>query len=197
MLHALTAIGPVPPHERELAQFGRFIGSWDLDVRYYTDDGSVRRHVAGEWHFGWVLEGRAIMDVWTVPPRVERVAAAPAEPPGEYGATLRFYDPRIGAWRSTWHGPVHGVVWPFIARPAGDAPGDGPRDAMVLERTDEAGALVRWIFSDLEPDPAAPDAFRWRAVESMDGGTTWLLRQTMIATRRGSVSARVEDALTR
>lgn len=68
---------------------------------------------------------------------------------------------------------------------------------MALERTDDVGTLVRWIFSDLEPDPAAPDRFRWRAVESTDGGTTWLLRQTMVATRRGSVSAGADDTLTR
>jgi len=26
----------------------------------------------GEWHFGWVLEGRAIQDVILAPPREER-----------------------------------------------------------------------------------------------------------------------------
>ena len=28
-----------------------------------------QRRRNGEWHFGWVLEGRAIQDVWIVPPR--------------------------------------------------------------------------------------------------------------------------------
>ncbi len=176
MLDALSAPGPAPHLARELAQFGRFVGSWDLDVVYYADDGSVRRRVAGEWHFGWALEGRAVVDVWTVPPRAERDAAgtgagAADAAPGEYGATLRFYDARLGAWRSTWHGPVHGIVWPFVAREVGDE--------MVLERTDEAGALVRWIFSNIEAD-----RFRWRAVESADGGATWRVRQTMAAARR-------------
>ncbi|HEU4563696.1 MAG TPA: hypothetical protein VFS05_03565 [Gemmatimonadaceae bacterium] len=169
MLDALAASGPVPHLRRELMQFGRLVGSWDLDVTYFAEDGSVRRRVPGEWHFGWVLEGRAVADVWMVPPRAERTAAEP--PPGEYGMSLRFFDSRIGAWRSTWHGPVHGIVWPFIAREIGDE--------MVLERTDEAGALVRWIFSDVRDD-----AFHWRAVKSTDGARTWRLEQTMVATRR-------------
>ena len=170
MPDALRAAGPVPHLTRELMQFGRFVGSWDLDVIYFAADGSIRRHVAGEWHFGWALEGRAVADVWMVPPHAERRTTEPA--PGEYGMTLRFYDPRLGAWRSTWHGPVNGVVWPFIAREVGDE--------MVLERTDEQGELVRWIFSDI-----SDDSFRWRAVRSADDGGTWRVEQTMAATRRG------------
>ena len=38
--------------------YGRFVGSWDLDVTQFPGDGSARRR-KGEWHFGWVLEGRA------------------------------------------------------------------------------------------------------------------------------------------
>ena len=169
MLEALAATGPVPHLRQELQQFGRLVGSWDLDVTYYAEDGAVRRRVAGEWHFGWVLEGRAVADVWMVPPRADRESTEP--PPGEYGLSLRFYDPRIGAWRSTWHGPVHGIVWPFVAREIGDE--------MVLERTDDAGCLVRWIFSDV-----LDESFRWRAVKSADEGRTWHLEQTMEATRR-------------
>jgi len=169
MIDALGATGPVPHLARELMQFGRFVGSWDLDVTYFAADGSVRRRVAGEWHFGWALEGRAVADVWMVPMRAERQAAEPA--PGEYGMTLRFYDPRLGAWRSTWHGPVNGIVWPFIAREIGDE--------MVLERTDERGELVRWIFSGIRAD-----SFHWRAVRSTDGGAAWGVEQTMEAIRR-------------
>jgi hypothetical protein len=181
MPDALVATGPVPHLARELMQFGRFVGSWDLDVIYFAEDGSIRRHLAGEWHFGWALEGRAIVDVWMVPPRAERQATEPA--PGEYGMTLRFYDPRLGAWRSTWHGPVNGIVWPFIAREIGDE--------MVLERTDEQGEQVRWIFSEI-----SHDNFRWRAVRSADGGATWRVEQTMAATRRGlrGASSSTEDS---
>lgn len=169
LLDALHAAGPAPHLARDLALFGRLVGSWDLDVTYYAEDGTVRRRVAGEWHFGWALEGRAVADVWMVPPRAERHATDPA--PGECGLTLRFYDPHLGAWRSTWHGPVHGVVWPFVAREVGDE--------VVLERTDDAGTLVRWTFSDV-----TGERFHWRAAESTDRGATWRLQQTMAAVRR-------------
>lgn len=48
--------------------FEPFIGSWDLDITWYGH-GAVTRRAKGEWHFAWVLEGRAIQDVWVVPPR--------------------------------------------------------------------------------------------------------------------------------
>jgi hypothetical protein len=164
----LLAEGPAPAHHEALMQFSRLVGSWSLDVTYYAGDGSVRRPTPGEWHFAWVLEGRAVADVWMVPPRAQRTATEP--PPGEYGMSLRFYDPRIGAWRSTWHGPVNGIVWPFIARAVGDE--------MVLERVDEAGELVRWIFSEIPSD-----SFRWRPVRSRDGGESWVVGQVMEAKR--------------
>lgn len=169
MLDALGAPGPDPRHVDKLMQFGRFVGAWDLDVVYYDEQGKVRRRTPGEWSFGWVLEGRAIEDVWIVPPRGQRPKDGP--PPGEYGVTLRFYDPRIDAWRSTWHGPVNGVVMPFTAREAGGE--------MVLERTEDDGSLSRWIFGEIRPK-----SFHWRAIRSGDGGKTWRLEQEMFATRR-------------
>jgi len=167
MLDALHSDGPNQLHTKKLMQFGRFVGSWDLDVIYYDDEGQVRRRTPGEWHFGWVLEGRAIEDVWTIPPRRDRPSSGP--PPGEYGVTLRFYDPSIDAWRSTWHGPVNGIVWPFIAREVGDE--------MILERQSEDGSTTRWIFSQIRQD-----SFHWRAVKSTDG-VNWQLEQEMFAKR--------------
>lgn len=170
MLDALHAPGPNAEHRDKLMQFAPMIGSWDLDVIYYDENGEIRRRSPGEWHFGWALEGRAVEDVWTIPPRSQRPADGP--PPGEYGVTLRFYDPRIDAWRSTWHGPVNGFVLPFIARQEGDE--------MVLAREEGDGKLVRWIFSKIEGN-----SFHWRAVSSTDGGETWRLDQEMFATRAG------------
>jgi hypothetical protein len=168
MENALHADGPNEMHRDQLMQFGRFVGSWDLDVIYYDEQGGIRRRSPGEWHFGWALEGRAIEDVWMIPLRRDRPPSGP--PPGEYGVTVRFYDASIDAWRSTWHGPVNGLVWPFIARQI--------EDEMVLERTGDDGSTIRWIFSRIQPD-----SFHWRAVKSADGGASWQLEQVMFATR--------------
>jgi len=62
LLEALGADGPAADRAGKMDLYGRFIGSWDLDVRQFSDDGRERRR-AGEWHFGWALEGRAVQDI--------------------------------------------------------------------------------------------------------------------------------------
>jgi len=42
------------------------VGSWDVTVTDFPEEGTKYQQ-QGEWHFSWVLEGRAIQDVWIVP----------------------------------------------------------------------------------------------------------------------------------
>ncbi len=165
---ALLADGPSGPNAEELRKLEPLIGSWDLDVVFYREDGSVAKQVAGEWHFSWVLEGRAVQDVWIVPRRSLR--RSPPNTDGEYGTTIRFYDAEAKLWSSTWIGPVFRLVWPFAARASAQE--------ILLERQDESGEQVRWIFSHL-----TPNSFYWRALGSTDGGNTWKLDQEMFARR--------------
>ncbi len=153
MIEVLQAIEPLPKLAEKLQLFGQFVGSWDARVTNYNPDGSTQT-VEAEWHFGWVLEGRAIQDVWIAPKRSLRVAGENTS--GDYGATLRFYDAKINAWRSTWVGPIKGNVIPFIARKI--------KDEIVLEGKLETGNEVKWIFSEIEKE-----SFRWRFIESNDG----------------------------
>ena len=69
-LDALGAEGPADDRGGKMDLYGRSIGSWDLDVRQFSEAAPMRRR-KGEWHFGWMLEGRAIQDVWIVRPRGE------------------------------------------------------------------------------------------------------------------------------
>ncbi|HKR98744.1 MAG TPA: hypothetical protein VJU79_04440, partial [Candidatus Dormibacteraeota bacterium] len=140
MQEALAAAGPHPDHIGHLMLFGQFVGAWDLDWTGWESDGSTRTAV-GEWHFGWVLEGRAVQDVWIVPSRAARAETGAAA--GEYGTTIRFYDPRLEKWRITWNGPVNGAVRTFTAARSGDE--------IVLEGTSSEGLPMRWIFSDITP----------------------------------------------
>jgi hypothetical protein len=165
MLLALKASGPDLHHEKELMLFGQFVGSWDVDVINIKPDGSGVE-LKAEWHFGWVLQGRAIMDVWIAPKRSMQGSAEPYE----YGATIRFYDPDIKAWRSTWIGPVRHLVRPFIARQLGEE--------IVLEGSFASGTMTRWIFSAI-----TVNTFKWRNVESGDNGKTWNEIQRMTARR--------------
>ena len=107
------------------------------------------------------------MDVWTAPRRSLR---APGDDPYEYGMSVRFFDPSIQAWRSTWVGPVRHLVHPFIARQV--------EDEIVLEGSFEPGSLIRWIFSEI-----TETSFRWRNIASPDDGATWTTVQQMAARR--------------
>ena len=51
--------------------YGWLIGGWEATVYDYAEDGTAHES-SGEWHFGRVLEGRAIQDVWIAPSRAAR-----------------------------------------------------------------------------------------------------------------------------
>jgi hypothetical protein len=166
-LPGLLAQGSAATDARELADFGRLVGSWDLEVAWHHDDGRIE-HRRGEWHFAWILEGRAIQDVWRVP------GAGPGDPPRGYGTTIRAWDPELEAWRVTWVSGLGGGATSFIASALGGE--------IVMESQGEE-EVFRWIFSDI-----TPDSFHWRALGSTDGGSTWVVAQEMDARRRAPQS---------
>ena len=122
----------------------------------------------GRLTFGWVLGGRAVQDVWEVS-SIRTSTERPA-PGGFHGTTVRFYDPAIGAWRSTWIEPYHARVRRFIGRLDGDG---------ILLVSDEDDPQLRWRFTDV-----TPDAFMWIGELSRDGGASWQHDETMRLTRR-------------
>ena len=87
MIQALRSDAPYADLAPKLQLFGQFVGSWDVEITNYKADGS-REAVQGEWHFGWVLQGRAIQDVWIAPKRSLRQTSKGVT--GDYGATLSF-----------------------------------------------------------------------------------------------------------
>lgn len=159
----LAAACPAEDRADEMMLFGQFVGDWDVDFTVYGPDGAAHTEKA-EWHFGWILEGRAVQDVWIVPRRGERERAGPV--PSDYGTTIRFRDPSIDAWRVVYVSPVRGDVLTFVARKVGDE--------IVLEGRDAEGAPMRWIFSEI-----TAQSFRWRRVVSEDGGETWRVHKEM------------------
>ena len=162
-LPGLVADGGSLPGARELAAFGGLVGSWDVDVAYPRLDGRVE-HRPGEWHFAWILEGRAIQDVRRV------TSADPAATPLSDGATISAWDPDLGAWRVSWVSGLSGATTSFVASAIGGE--------IVLESQGEA-KVRRRIFSDI-----TPMSFRWRALGTPDGGRTWVVEQELTARRR-------------
>lgn len=168
MLEALHAAGPSAALADKLRLYGQFVGSWDLDIDWYPAE-APERHETGEWHFGWVLEGRAVQDVWIFPAGAQRTAAD--EPWHFYGSTFRFYDPALDAWHITYFEPTR----PFAIRQLGRA--QGPDIVQIADAVD--GVVRRWRFTEV-----TSDAFRWIADTSSDQGETWRLELEMRAKRR-------------
>jgi len=140
--------------------YGWLIGSWELEVIHYLVDVSARG-LRGEAHFGWVLEGRAVQDVWIMPPRSQR-AAHPDKAANMFGTTLRVWDPRIQAWRVTWINPVTGSRDELIGR------WHGKNVAQVGAHSD--GTPIRWMFTEI-----TPNSFRWIGEALESDAKTWKL----------------------
>src|SRR6266404_344298 len=68
--------------------YGWLVGSWELDVLHYWAMDVSARGIKCEVHAGWVLEGRAVQDVWIMPRRSDRTAHLDKKM-NMYGTTLR------------------------------------------------------------------------------------------------------------
>jgi len=148
-LGALHADGPAPDRADKMKLYGWLIGRWAIDATVHGDDGA-QHSAKGTISFGWVLEGRAIQDVWVLPGFF-------------HGTTLRVYDPDLDAWHILWSDPLK----QYFTRQLGRARGTD----IVQEGQNAAGDTLRWTFTDI-----TPDRFRWLGEISKDGGKTWQLQ---------------------
>ena len=167
---ALAAPGRSPEIPELADAYGWLIGSWELDIRRYRVDVS-ERHIKGEAHFSWVLEGRAVQDVWIMPQRAERSADLD-KTCNMFGTTLRVWDPAIQAWRVTWINPVTGVRDELIGR------WSVPGKEIMQVGTHANGTPIRWTFSEI-----TPDSFRWTGETLQPDGKTWNLEGEFLARR--------------
>ena len=156
MIHALGTSGPrIDPAEDPAARlFDRFVGTWDIDYTSIADDGS-RDNTKGQLIVGWILDGRAIQDIWIWP--------EPGHAERWMGTTLRFYDAQRKTWRITWVSPFSRAV--TLLEGGGDA------QRIVLLGSTPANKL-RWTFSDISDHD-----FRWHGEISRDDGASWKLRE--------------------
>ena len=163
MIAALWAPGPHASLGPEARVFDRFVGAWDSDYAFHAEDGSVR-HATGEVLFGWIIDGRAMQDVWISHPRdgtKER----------NIGTSLRFFDDKARAWRVVFVSPLFGALL--------TVQGGVDGDRIVLRGADDEGAALRWSFNDIRAD-----SFVWRGEKSRDGGKTWRLEEEHHMKRR-------------
>jgi hypothetical protein len=165
----LEARGRSPEIPEGADVYGWLIGSWELDVLHYRTVDVSGQSIKAEAHFGWVLEGRAVQDVWIMPQRSER-AVAPDKTSNMYGTTLRVWDSSIRAWRITWINPVTGHREEQIGR------SNGKEIVQVGSRSD--GTPTRWMFTEI-----TPESFHWTGEALQPDGKTWTLEGEFRAKR--------------
>ena len=169
-IDALHSDRPAADRADKMSLYAFLVGSWESEIVAHEESGASHTH-RGEIHAGWVLEGRALQDVWMIPLRSERRADARLPVTGAwYGTTLRVYDPGIDAWHIFWNDPAT----QFHARQIGRARGED----IVQEGRLENGAVLRWSFTRIKPQ-----SFHWLGEISTDGGASWRLQVEVLARR--------------
>lgn len=145
------------------------IGSWAVTALDYNEEGKTQT-TRGEWTFAWILEGRAIQDVWIAPHLGERYTGM-SKLYNRYGTTIRIFDETIQKWKIFWFNPVNGAqnelevtVFP---------------DRIIQLGKDNSGNLMRWIFTEIKPD-----SFKWSGEFSTDAGQSWILQAEFFAVRK-------------
>ena len=146
---ALHSERPADDRARHPELYGWLIGDWVMDATVHRENGTTFKG-SGEIHFGWVLQGRAIQDVWILPGVF-------------YGTTLRIYDPGLGAWHILWNDPLR----QYYARQLGRAQGN---DIVQIGKNDP-GVMLRWSFTEM-----TQDSFHWLGERSPDDGKSWQLQ---------------------
>jgi hypothetical protein len=148
--------------------YGWLIGSWELDVVHYGENVAAQR-IKAEAHFGWILEGRAVQDVWIMPDRPNRSALL-QKTFNMYGTTIRIWDPAISAWRVTYFNPVTGQRDELIGRWSG-------KD-ISQAGTHANGVPIRWMFTEI-----TADSFHWIGEALQPDAKTWKIEGEFRARR--------------
>ena len=166
---ALASAGRSPELPEALDAYGWLVGSWELDVVHYWATDVSAQGIKAEVQAAWVLEGRAVQDVWIMPWRRARPGSLDKKF-NMFGTTLRVWDPTIQAWRISWRNPAGDHHEDQIGRRVG-------KDVVQIGVRPD-GTPTRWSFTEIRPD-----SFHWLG-ESLEGnGKDWKLEGEFRAKR--------------
>jgi hypothetical protein len=157
MATALEAASPHPSLGAQAEVLGRLVGAWDVEYTDFRKDGTTR-HRTGELHFGWVLDGRVLQDLWVVDP-------SGTSKEREVYTDLFYFEPKSGSWHVASVDPYEASVATFAGGVLGD-------NRIVLESHDLVpNETRRWSFNDI-----SPSSLVFRDEASSDGGKSWTLK---------------------
>ena len=158
LIDILAAKGPHPSLGTHSNTYARVIGSWIGELsRYQYGKGVASASV--EANFGWVLDGRAVQDVWITPARADRQSSDAGL--NWYGSTLRVFDPATGAWNTVWTDPMSQLRIELVGRCRGDD---------IVQIGTRGGRPIRWTFSEIKLG-----SFAWHGEILSFDGVTWAL----------------------
>jgi hypothetical protein len=156
MVTTFEATGPHPSLGHHANDLGRLVGTWDVEYTDFVKDGKAI-HRTGEFIVAWVMDGRAIQDLWIVNP-------SGTHEDREVYTDLYYFDSKSQTWRASFVDPQSGSILRFKCATVAD-------DRLVLETLDLNNEETRWSFNAIRPD-----SFVFRDEASSDGGKTWRLR---------------------
>ncbi len=145
-----------------MAQFGRYIGDWNMTDWTLSPDGKNWTQGKGaRWNFTCVGNGIAVQDFWM-----------PAG--GGQGTNLRIYDPKKESWDIAWTAKA------------------SPGFSHITAKQDQAGNVVMHYVSPKQTParritffaPEADGGWNWHLDISTDGEKTWRTVFRMKAARR-------------
>jgi hypothetical protein len=139
--------------EGPMAEFGQYIGDWDIEDQQLSQDGTEWAAGAGaRWNFVCIGEGTAVQDFWIAND-------------GAVGTNLRTYSAETGSWD---------IAWTIKGMP-------GPGFAHITARKQDDGRIVMSYVAPV-PDPlrritffpANASGWNWTLEMSTDGGDSWI-----------------------
>ena len=168
-LDALPSADRAPEISEEDDIFGFLIGSWEIDAVLYAAGGGQQKS-KGEVHATWVLEGRAIQDLFSFPRRVDRASGVPAHG-DRYATTIRTFDRVLRAWRVDFINPADSETSAqlFARREGGD---------ILMEGKLRNGMPIRWGYQRV-----TPTSFHYTAERLRSEGESWELYLELFGSR--------------
>lgn len=136
--------------EGPLAEFGQYIGDWDIEDSQLNQDGSEWTPGAGpKWNFVCLGDGTAIQDFWM-----------PND--GPIGTNLRTWNPSTKSWDIAW--AIKGQ--PGFAHIQAEMADNG--NVVMHYKSPVPDPLRRITFF-----PADADGWNWKLEMSSDKGENW------------------------